>query len=367
VVSGLDSKTTYHYVVASSRGGNAEGAFTTAPSDGDVSDVRFVLYGDDRGGTSAHEMLVKRVYDEPADFLLNTGDLVADGRVGALWENFFHIEDKLLRDHCLFTAIGNHELVQENGASYLKYFGTAEQQQKHDFYTTFRWGFMRFFVLNGEGSFLGEDRAWLERELAKADAEPNLAWRIVLVHDGPFSSGLHGDNEKMQGADVLSGHDHIYERGASDGLRYVVSGGAGAPLYPIRHLRATARKVESVYHYVVFEMSPDKGRITAKRLDGSVIEQVGFTKRNMWDDDGPVLDVPRNGGGAPSPAQAASAGAPGAPSLARRVPTEEPARGRGAYVVVGVAIAVAASFWYARRRAARPTKRAGKKTRPMKS
>ncbi len=220
-IDGLAPKTTYHYAVAS-HGGKEEGAFTTAPADDDATNLHFVLFGDDRGGTGTHELIVKRIADEPVDFLLNTGDLVADGRIGAQWENFFDIEDKLLREHCIFTAIGNHELVQENGASYLRYFGTPEEQEKHVFYTTFRWGFLRVFVLNGEGSFLGEDRAWLERELQKADTEPNLQWRIVLVHAGPFSSGLHGDSEKMHGADipklfrehhvdfVLAGHDHIY-------------------------------------------------------------------------------------------------------------------------------------------------------------
>jgi len=351
-VDGLDSKTTYHYSLASSRGGKEDGSFTTAPSDGDVSDVRFVLYGDERGLPATHELVVRRVYDEPADFLVNTGDVVADGRVAALWEGFFGIEDRVLRDRCMFTAIGNHELVQENGASFLKYFGTPEQQRDHVFYRTFRWSFIRFFVLNGEGSFLGDDRTWLERELKKADVEPGVAWRIVLVHDGPFSSGLHGDNEKMQGADlpkllrehhvdfVLSGHDHIYERGASDGLRYVVSGGGGAPLYPIRHLRATARKVESVYHYVTFVFSPDKGKLVARRIDGSVIEEVGFGKRGMWSDDGPVADLPRGAGGSP-PAQA-----PPASNEAPPAPHES----HNTWLVVAVAVGASAAYWLSRRR-----------------
>ncbi|HEY1957966.1 MAG TPA: metallophosphoesterase [Polyangiaceae bacterium] len=357
-IDGLDSKTTYHYTVRSSRGGKEEGAFTTAPSDGDVSDVRFVLYGDDRGGTATHELLVKRVTDEPFDFILDSGDLVADGRIGSQWEGFFDIEGRLLRDHCLFTAIGNHELVQENGASFLKYFGTAEQREKHVFYTTFRWGFLRVFVINGEGNFLGDDRTWLERELQKSDNEPNLRWRIVLVHDGPFSSGTHGDNPKLHGADipellrqhhvdfVLSGHDHVYERGASDGLRYVVSGGAGAPLYKLKHLRSTTRKFESTYHYVLFEMSTDRGRVISKRLDGSVIEEVGFTKTNMWNDDGPVIAPANANAAAPAPVSAT-------PDV---VATHAPATpsGRGAYVFVGVLLAIGVSWGLTRLRAKKP-------------
>ena len=33
---------------------------------------------------------------------------------------------------------------------------------------------------------------------------------------------------------VFSGHDHLYQRGEVDGLKYVVSGGGGAPLYSVR-------------------------------------------------------------------------------------------------------------------------------------
>ncbi len=361
VATGLDPKTTYHYTVTTSRGGKELGSFTTAPADDDKADVRFVLYGDDRGGVATHEMVAKRVADEPIDFLVNTGDLVADGRIGSQWEAFFDIEDKLLRDHCMFTAVGNHELIQENGASYLRYFGTPEQQQKHWFFTTFRWGFIRFFVLNGEASFLAEDRSWLERELSKADTEANLLWRVVLIHSGPFSSGLHGDNDKLHGAEVpkllrehhvdllLEGHDHIYERGASDGLRYVVSGGAGAPLYPIKHLRSSARKVESAYHYVVFQLGPDTGKLIAKRLDGSIIEEVGFTKRNLWNDDGPTI--------APASTKPQTTttplGANAPPDDEGEHPPEKPA-GRGAYVVVGLVVAAAGSLWYTRRKRPKP-------------
>jgi hypothetical protein len=370
VATGLDPKTTYHYTVTTSRGGKELGSFTTAPADDDKGDIRFALFGDDRGGVATHEMVAKRVADEPIDFLVNTGDLVADGRIGSQWEAFFDIEDKLLRDHCMFTAVGNHELIQENGASYLRYFGTPEQQQKHWFFTTFRWGFVRFFVLNGEASFLAEDRTWLERELSKADGEPNLQWRVVLIHSGPFSSGLHGDNDKLHGAEVpkllrdhhvdlvLEGHDHIYERGASDGLRYVVSGGAGAPLYPIKHLRSRARKVESVYHYVVFQLGPDTGKLTAKRLDGSIIEEMGFTKRNLWNDDGPTI--------APASTRAATT-----TPLGANVPADdegdhapEKPTGRGAYVVVGLVVAAAGSLWYSRRKRPKP---APKKKKQLKA
>ncbi len=351
VFDGLTPKTTYHYEV-----GGEGGQFTTAPADEDSSPIRFILYGDDRGGIGVHRNIARHMLDEAADFFVNTGDLVADGRNGAQWEAFFDVEDSLLRDHALFAAIGNHELVEESGASYLRYFGTAEQQRSHQLYSTFRWGMARFIFLNGEGTFLGEDRDWLERELKKADAESGLVWRIVVTHSGPFSSGMHGDNDKMHGADlpalfrqhhvdlILEGHDHIYERGASDGLRYVVSGGAGAPLYPTKQARDGSRKIESTHHYVVFELDQNRGRLLTKRVDGSVLEEMGFRKDNLWDDDPPSAVA-----AAKSP-QVAPADLSAAPA-----PEAEPKRKEShtmLYLVIA-AVAVAGAGWLARRRRAR--------------
>ncbi len=344
----LSPSTTYHYAVQSNRGAREEGTFTTAPADDDTKNVRFTLYGDDRSGTTIHQAIVKLMLDEPADFLVHTGDLVADGRIAAQWEGFFDVEDKLLRERCLFTAIGNHDVLEENGAAFLRYFGTAEQQQKHVLYTSFRWSFLRFFVINGEGTFLGEDRVWLERELQKADTEPGIVWRIVVVHDGPFASGLHGDNDRLHGAQlpqlfrdhhvdfVLEGHDHIYERGTSDGMRYVVSGGAGAPLYPIRHRRVTARKIESVYHYVLFDFGRDKGRMTAKRVDGATLEEIGFSKSNMWDDD-IVQKLP-----GVATTDAPDGSAPAAPA---DVPPRSASNGSPVPYIVGL-LAAAAGIWF---------------------
>ena len=65
------------------------------------------------------------------------------------------------------------------------------------------------------------------------------------MHHPPFSISLHGGSrdlrerwaplfEKYQVTAVFSGHDHVYERAEHEGIRYFVSGGGGAPLYPRR-------------------------------------------------------------------------------------------------------------------------------------
>src|SRR5215472_12729855 len=140
----------------------------------------------------------------------------------------------------------------------------------------------------------GEERAWLESELAHADAEPGLKWRIAVVHHGPFSAGHHGGNPRLLRPHVpellvahhvdllLCGHDHIYERGDALGLRYIVSGGGGAPLYTDITPLPSTRKAEAAYHTVLFAVTPDEVKLTATRLDGSQLDTCAFGHEPGW-------------------------------------------------------------------------------------
>lgn len=78
-------------------------------------------------------------------------------------------------------------------------------------------------------------RAWLERTLAGA----TQTWRVVAVHEPPYSAGYQGSNEAVRSAFgplferygvqlVLSGHEHDYQRSVPiDGVTYVISGAGG--------------------------------------------------------------------------------------------------------------------------------------------
>lgn len=74
----------------------------------------------------------------------------------------------------------------------------------------------------------------LQNQLAASTAP----WKIVILHQSPFSSGDHGSFPRLQwpfetwGADaVLSGHDHIYERILKNSFPYFVNGIGGASVY----------------------------------------------------------------------------------------------------------------------------------------
>ncbi len=301
-VDGLAPATSYRYRVVAGDPGTPsdEGRFTTAPAE--ARPFKFVIYGDSRSDPAAHVAVVRRMEAVPADFLVHSGDMVAMGDEEDDWRGFFEIENKLLRDRCVFATVGNHELAGEKGvgaATFLRYFASADEggKDRPKLYGTFRWSNTRFFLLNAMDTWTGEDRAWLKEELDRAAAEAGLAHRFAVLHHGPHSSGPHGGNRRLHEQGIMqifqegkvdliiAGHDHAYERGTGEGVKYVVSGGAGAPLYPKKRTAAETAIYESVHHFVEVGVDGDKVELVATRASGSVLERCAFTGKGAWDCD----------------------------------------------------------------------------------
>ncbi len=299
-VSGLRPSTRYTYAVASGGRPAGEGTFVTAPRPGDPAPITFLAYGDDRSDPVAHAAIVKAMTAVPSDFLVHTGDMVESGSSDPDWQSFFDLEAPLLRTRPIFGAVGNHEVHGDaDGSHFARFFGEPlEPGGPSRLYGTARVGALRLFWLDEPRAWdSGEERAWLEGALARADAEPGLIWRIVVAHHGPWSSGPHGPDERLVSAHVpellaahgvqlfLSGHDHLYERGEGGPIKYVVTGGAGAPLYRPREILPGSRKLEVAYHFVEIRLSGDELRLVAHRVDGTEIERCGFRVGQPWDCD----------------------------------------------------------------------------------
>jgi len=300
--TGLEPATRYAYAVRSGGAIVGAGHFATAPSAASAAPVTFIAFGDDRSDPTAHAAVVRAMLQTRADFLVNTGDLVQDGSSPADWQSFFDVEAPLLREAPIFAAIGNHELFSDSaGASFVRYFGAGDAAASTRLYRTVRFGIVRLFVLNAmdRGWASGDERTWLERELARADAEPGLVWRIAVLHHGPWSVGPHGPNTALIDAGIpallaahhvdllLAGHDHIYDRGSAGPIKYIVTGGGGAPLYEIRRKDATARKTEAAYHYIEVAATPEAMGVVARRVDGSILDRCSFKQGQDWDCDAP--------------------------------------------------------------------------------
>jgi predicted phosphodiesterase len=322
------------------------GEFATAPEVGADVPFSFIVVGDTRSGSDSHRRVVERIAQEVPDFVLGTGDMVDDGSHEEQWQQFFEIENRLLRDNVYFPAVGNHDRQGRGRTadSYRAFFSVPDNGGDTERYYAFSYAAARFLVLDSnEYSFaLSDQTAWLERELIAARQEPATHHVFVVMHHPPFSISLHGGSrdlrerwtplfERYQVSAVFSGHDHVYERAEHNGIRYFVSGGGGAPLYPRRpnpspvDLEAV-KKFERAFHYLRVAVTGRRVEVTGVRTDGTAIETT------TWSDSAPAPVVP------PPAAQRVAGAVPaaGAAPVISMPPVPPADAGGGALVWIGL-------------------------------
>jgi 3',5'-cyclic AMP phosphodiesterase CpdA len=224
------------------------------------------------------------------EFVLHTGDLVADGADSAQWPVFFDIEREVLRKAAFFPSLGNHE---RNNQQYYEFFHVSTP------YYSFDWGTAHFIVLNSDidnvssseiarDSFWTEQSRWLEEDLRNSQSAD---FRFVIAHHPPLTAVARrqGDNphmtalmpmfEKYKVTAGFFGHDHNYQHYLKNGVHYFITGGGGAPLYDVDQPPAGITKmVESTEHFVMVKVEGKTARVEALRLDGSPMETTELTR-----------------------------------------------------------------------------------------
>lgn len=199
--------------------------------------------------------------------VINSGDLVYDGRNPAQWERFLRIVHPLSSRVPYFAVAGNHEKswTVDGIANWRTATGLpiAGDRMYYCFDTADGW--VRFIALDSnpitmpgvhwshevQVKYSKEEVDWLTERL-KEHHGPSF----VFMHSPPFSAGYHRMDWEMDplmrarrdqivnamhegGISILaSGHEHDYERALltwPDGsvLIAIVSGGGGAPLHPL--------------------------------------------------------------------------------------------------------------------------------------
>jgi 3',5'-cyclic AMP phosphodiesterase CpdA len=278
----LEPGKTYYYEVLDSE--ESRGHFKTAPVG--LASFHFVVLGDTRTRNDVHRRVIEAVVKTEPDFVIHTGDLVANGDDTKLWPIFFSIEKELLRSTAFFPCLGNHE---RNNRLYYEFFDMKTA------YYSFDWGSAHFAVLNSDlgnvspsrtarEAFWAEQTSWLEADLARAQ---KADLRFVVMHHPPFTAmkSRQGGNrevaqlvplfEKYKVHGVFSGHDHNYQHHLKDGVHYIVTGGGGAPLYAVdAPIPGITLKALSTENFVTVKVEGSQATLEAIKVDdGSLIDQ----------------------------------------------------------------------------------------------
>ena len=292
-LSALPAKGTVRYRVRAGATVTPVYTFHTLPAAGDV--IRVGIYGDVRGGHATHLEIVEAMMAEPLDLIGVTGDMVLRGADEADWQRFFAVTAPLLAQVLYLPAVGNHDLGWSGTSPGDQVFalpkGPADRPQ-HAYWYSRDIADLHLVFLDSNAYDRPEQLAWLDADLAAARAA-NTRAIIVITHDGPYSRGYHRGNvdararyvpilAKHRADLILAGHDHLYQRGEVDGIRYIVSGGGGAPLYaPACGVPGKARcKVDDgmaaiarAHHYLVLTITTTYLESCPRRPDGRLLER----------------------------------------------------------------------------------------------
>jgi len=277
---GLKRGTTYYYQAFPGEAG--KGSFKTPPA-GEAR-FQFAVYGDTRTRHEVHRRVIAAILrDAQPDFILHTGDLVADGNDPALWPIFFDAERELLRNAAFFPALGNHERDSNN------YFDFLNAKP----YYSFDWGSAHFAVINSDignagetqgqrDAFWSEQTRWLEDDLRAAQ---KADFRFLIAHHPPMTAvrRRQGDNPQMTALEPLFekykltagffGHDHNYQHYLKDGVHYFITGGGGAPLYDVDLPPAGITKtVATTENFVVVRIDGKTATVEARTPQSLTLE-----------------------------------------------------------------------------------------------
>ncbi len=242
---------------------DCSGGPTVAATDGSPNGTpetreTLIATGDVAGCSSQGDEATGALVDTIPGTIILAGDIVYESGTAKEFADCF---DPSWGRHRSRTrpAPGNHEYESLNAAPYFAYFGTAAGPPGRGYYS-FDVGAWHIVSLNSnvDASAGSPQEQWLRADLSANTARCTLAY----WHHPVFSSGLHGNDPKMQpmwrdlydaqAELVISGHDHDYERfapqtadGIADnarGIREFVVGTGGRSFYPMLAARPNSER-----------------------------------------------------------------------------------------------------------------------------
>jgi len=300
-IGSLTPGTKYHYRVISS-GESHTGSFR-APPPVYAGSVKMLAYGDTRSNPGTHDAvnaaMIAAYADDPdyQTITLLSGDWTSSDTESNWTDQFFGRSRsnsmEMQANLPIAGCRGNHEGSASNYGKYWPY-----PYEGGGMYWSFDYGPVHVAIIDQYAGYSpgSPQHTWLEADLAGSAAR----WKFILLHEPGWSAGSHGDQSRVRNyiqplcetygvSIVFAGHNHNYARAMVNGVAHITTGGGGAPLYGTSW-REYVVALESVNHFCEIDIQGGNLTLTARRLDGSVIDVLemgsGITELYV-DDDAP--------------------------------------------------------------------------------
>ena len=245
--------------------------------------LRFLAIADSGSGNANQRAVALRMTEvhgrRPVDLVIMGGDnIYPDGNIKRVGKTFLEPYRELLKAGVPFHAVlGNHDIRSANGDPQVDF---APLGMKGRWYTLRR-GPVEFFMLDTNVNTPWEQQLpWLRQALASSDAP----WKVAVGHHPIYSSGHYGDDAaaigrltplfRRYGVQLyINGHEHNYERTQPiAGTTYLIVGGSGAYLRPVRPNARSARAV-STYSFAELTAADDTLSLQAWDSEGRQIDK----------------------------------------------------------------------------------------------
>jgi hypothetical protein len=185
------------------------------PSTATLSNFNFAAVGD-TNCNSITESIVEDIQTKAPEIVLGLGDYIYNDDEADCWLEIVEPIDNIMK-----IAIGNHE-TGEILTGLMEHYGLTEQYYSFD-YQNVHFTVMSDYVSDEIGS---EQHDFVQNDLAKAAADPNIDWIVVSHHSQKYAATKNYDipeeNEwnniyhplfEQYNVDlVLQGHQHNYQR-----------------------------------------------------------------------------------------------------------------------------------------------------------
>ena len=293
-IGGLEPSTWTHYRITSLAEPSQDYLFKTAP--GALTPFRFIVYGGTRPDTpvafyeswdgieTVHPLALTSAVAFNPDFIVNTGNLVADGYDPAEWEYLFSILGDIPRQIPYYPVMGNEDRGGERMMA--AFFGVPDTLYYSFDYANTHFTFINSYLDVSEGS---DQYLWLEEDLAAAAEREHIQFLLAFMHAPAYcSSQVYADQaELLQAREVLAplfsdyevlvvfqGHVRLFEVTEQiDDVMYLTTSAAGGTEVHEPGYESWTRWAEDRFNFIEVIVTSNYVALNARSPEGDLFLQ----------------------------------------------------------------------------------------------